>query len=94
MPSDRHLRVRDRSSRWWREPVPAGKLSRMLRDGDSRAAFRLKQRQHALKGVSRFGWEWRLALANEARKRYRNERKVEQAKQAALQPYMLSDRDL
>jgi hypothetical protein len=66
----------------------------MLRDGDSRAGFRLKQRQRALKGVSWYHWEWRLALANEARRRYREERKVEQEKKAALQPYMLSDRNL
>jgi hypothetical protein len=57
-------------------------------------AFRLKQRQRALKVIRRFGWEWRLALANEARQRNRDERKMEQAKQAALRPYMLSDRDL
>jgi hypothetical protein len=54
----------------------------------------MKQRQRALKGIAQCGWEWRLALANEARKRYRDERKVERTKQAALQPYMLSDRDL
>jgi hypothetical protein len=60
----------------------ASQLSRELSEGGrwaSRAAFRLKQRQRALKGIRRFGWEWRLALANEARKRYREERKVEQA---------------
>jgi hypothetical protein len=39
-------------------------------------------------------WWERLARANAVRKRYRDERKVEQAKQAGLQPYMLSDRGL
>jgi hypothetical protein len=36
--------------------------------GDPEAAFRLKQRQRALKGIRLSGWEWRLKLANEARR--------------------------
>jgi hypothetical protein len=45
----------------------ASELSRRLRVGDRKAAFRLKQRQRALRGIALSGWQWRLELANEAR---------------------------
>jgi hypothetical protein len=56
----------------------ASRLSRELREGGwraSAAAFRLKQRQRALIEIAQYGWEWRLKLANEARKRNRDERR-------------------
>lgn len=49
----------------------ASELSRQLHKGGWRAsvaAFRLKQRQRALKGITQSGWEWRLERANEARR--------------------------
>jgi hypothetical protein len=45
----------------------AAVLSQRMRDGDSEAAFRLRQRQRALRGIKKHGWDWRLAKANAAR---------------------------
>lgn len=75
----------------------ASQLSRELREGGPRAAtaaFRLKQRQRALKGIAQYGWESRLKLANEARKRYRDERRKREAMDQLCQPWRESTRDL
>jgi hypothetical protein len=50
----------------------ASELALRLRFGDPDAAFRLKQRQRALRGIALSGWHWRLELANEARGRNRS----------------------
>jgi hypothetical protein len=63
----------------------ASKLSQRLRDGDPEAAFRLKQRQRALKGIAMSGYQWRLELANEAR-RMKREAAKRTAAERQLEP--------
>jgi hypothetical protein len=75
----------------------ASQLSRELREGGERAsgaAFRLKQRQRALKGIGQYGWEWRLKLANEARKQNRKERRKRERGDEICRPWRESTRDL
>jgi hypothetical protein len=52
----------------------ASSLARAFRAADKGAAYRLKMRGLALRGLRLWGWEWRVKLMNEAQKRNRDER--------------------
>ena len=61
----------------------------------SNARFSLSQRWRAFRSLKvGMPWQERLERANAARKRNQERRKVEQAKAAALRPFLESTRDL
>ena len=70
-------------------------LSAKFRQGDPDAAYRLFTRALAFKSLAvGMPWQQRLELANAARRRNQEARKLEKAKADALRPYMESTRDL
>jgi len=69
--------------------------SRAFRAGSFEAWKSLASRYHAYLSLAvGMPWQERLALANEARKRHRAARKMREAKEAAMRPYMESTREL
>jgi hypothetical protein len=69
-------------------------LARAFRAGDKRAAYRLKMRGLALRGIRLWGWEWRVKLMNEARKSKRDQRKRREQMDQLCRPWRESTRDL
>lgn len=84
--------VPSHKSRWRRRR--AGQLSRDFKAGDRDAAWRLLQRYRALIGIKKHGWERRLALANEARKRYCDQRRKRVRMDQLCRPWHESTRIL
>ena len=73
----------------------ASLLSAEYKAGSRRARGRLSQRHRGYLSLSvGMPWQQRLELANAARKRNQEARKLEQAKASALRPYLESTRDL
>lgn len=75
----------------------AGLLSVAFREGDRDAAWRLKQRGRALKGIKRAGPEAiaeRLRRANEARRKKCERRLRHERMERLCRPWQESTRDL
>ena len=72
----------------------ASQLSHMFALGDPDAALRLRQRRLALQGIDKYDWIERLALANAARRRYRDQRAQRERMAALCRPWRESTRNL
>src|SRR5262249_25451956 len=85
--------VPSRTSRWRRRR--ASLLSRAFRDGDTKAAFSLRQRRLAYRSLETgMPWSERLVLARAARRRNRAQRNRQEQMDRLCRPWRDSAREL